>query len=375
MKKILTLSALLIAATVTFAQVPLKLSYQAVVRNTSDELVANTTVGIKISILLNSPTGSEVYTETQTASTNENGLLSIVIGNLVTLSIDWSSGTYYIKTQIDPAGGTSYTISGTSQLLSVPYAFYSKSSQDAVKLTGDQTIAGNKTFSGTTTVAAPVNATDAATKAYIDHKFDLLNTAYQEYYDWDGNGYGATLIGDQIWMIYSLYTTSLNDGTVIQYCDDPSTWSTLAVPAYCWYDNNEGSYGRDLGALYNWHAVNSGKLCPVGWHVPTADEWNKLTTYLGGVSVAGGKIKEPGTDWWTAPNTGATGETGFKGRPGGRRDDFGNYLSLNTQAGFWTATSASTDNAHFRALNHTDAAVATGSLPKKQGLSVRCVKD
>ncbi len=132
MKKILTLAGLAILAFSVFAQVPEKVSYQAVIRNSGGDLVVSHSVGILISILHNSPTGDLIYTEAQTSSTNENGLLSIVIGSLVPLGgIDWSDGTYYIKTDVDPSGGTVYSISGTSQLLSVPYALYAAAAETA----------------------------------------------------------------------------------------------------------------------------------------------------------------------------------------------------------------------------------------------------
>ena len=129
MKKIYTLIALVIFSLGAFAQVPQKMSYQAVVRNASNTLIVNTGVGMRISILQGSSTGSSVYVETQTPTTNANGLVSIEIGGGSVVSgtfssINWSTGNYYIKTEVDPTGGTSYTITGASQLLSVPYAMY-----------------------------------------------------------------------------------------------------------------------------------------------------------------------------------------------------------------------------------------------------------
>ncbi len=117
------------ASTIVFAQAPDKMSYQAVVRDASDVLITNTTVGMQISILEGSPTGTEVYVETHTPTTNDNGLVSLEIGGGTIIlgdftTIDWSLGLYFLKTETDPTGGTSYAIEGTSQLLSVPYAFY-----------------------------------------------------------------------------------------------------------------------------------------------------------------------------------------------------------------------------------------------------------
>jgi len=118
----------------TFGQSPEKMSYQSVIRNASDQLVINQNLGMQISILQGSETGTEVYVETQTPTTNANGLLSIEIGTGTLVSgdfttIDWSAGPYFIKTETDLTGGISYTITGTSQLLSVPYAFYAKTSE------------------------------------------------------------------------------------------------------------------------------------------------------------------------------------------------------------------------------------------------------
>ncbi|CAM3527476.1 hypothetical protein [Flavobacterium chungbukense] len=147
MKKI-TLALLLLSSTILFAQAPQKMNYQSVIRKTDGALLVNTSIGIKTSILLGSSTGTASYVETQTTTTNVNGLATIEIGGGTPVTgtfsgIDWGAGSHFIKTEIDPAGGTNYTISGTSQLLSVPYALYAGSSaskgKTTIMLTGDIT--------------------------------------------------------------------------------------------------------------------------------------------------------------------------------------------------------------------------------------------
>ena len=134
MKKLFTLITTLLLTATAWGQSPEKMSYQAVIRNSSDQLIAGQMIGMQITILQGSATGTTVYMETQTKETNENGLLSLEIGagNVVHgsfLYIDWSDGPYFIRTETDPSGGTNYTITGTSQILSVPYALHSKSSE------------------------------------------------------------------------------------------------------------------------------------------------------------------------------------------------------------------------------------------------------
>ena len=123
---IITLAFLLINTSI-FAQAPQKMSYQAVIRNSSNALITSTPVGMQISILQGSSTGTAVYVETQTPSTNANGLVSVEIGGGTVVfgnfsTINWANGPYFIKTETDPTGGTAYTITGTNELMSVPYA-------------------------------------------------------------------------------------------------------------------------------------------------------------------------------------------------------------------------------------------------------------
>ena len=138
MKKVYSFLAAVLITISIFAQVPQKLSYQAVIRNSSNQLVVNQAVGMRISILQGASDGTAVYVETQTPTTNANGLLSLEIGGGTPVtgtfeSIDWSTGVYFIKTETDPSGGTNYTITGTSQLLSVPYALLAEDLGGSIK--------------------------------------------------------------------------------------------------------------------------------------------------------------------------------------------------------------------------------------------------
>ncbi len=138
MKKIYSIVVGLLMTASVFAQAPEKMSYQAVIRNSSNALVASSKVGMKISFLQKTDTGTVVYVETQTPTTNVSGLVSIEIGSGAVVSgnftnINWANGPYFIKTETDPSGGTSYTITGTSQLLSVPYALYAKTAGNVLR--------------------------------------------------------------------------------------------------------------------------------------------------------------------------------------------------------------------------------------------------
>jgi hypothetical protein len=144
MKKLHTLLAVILITATTFAQVPESMSYQAIVRDSGGNLVSNLPVGMQISILQGSSSGTVVYAENHTESTNVNGLVTLEIGLGTATTgtfaiIDWAAGPYFIKTETDPTGGTNYTITGTSQLMSVPYALYAKTSgsQLTVSTTGD----------------------------------------------------------------------------------------------------------------------------------------------------------------------------------------------------------------------------------------------
>jgi hypothetical protein len=165
MKRIFTIAAALLMTVNLLAQAPEKMSYQAVVRNASNSLITSQALGMQISILQGGAAGTAVYVETQSPTTNANGLVSLEIGTGTLVSgnfttIDWANDTFFIKTETDPTGGTSYTITGTSQLMSVPYALYAKTSGSSTPgPQGSTGAAGTNGTNGTNGIDGAAGAT------------------------------------------------------------------------------------------------------------------------------------------------------------------------------------------------------------------------
>ena len=192
--------------------------------------------------------------------------------------------------------------------------------------------------------------------------------------DADGNVYTSVKIGDQVWMKENLKTTKYNNGADIPLVTDNTAWSGLSTPGYCWYNNDIGN--KDVyGALYNWQAVNTGKLCPDGWHVPTDEEWDVLVEYAGGNSISGGKLKETGLAHWNDPNLDATDEYGFTAVGAGYRDITGPFQKLKIDTYWWSSTSHSEEDAWARYIFYYNAIVFRVTDDNNYGQSVRCLKD
>lgn len=191
--------------------------------------------------------------------------------------------------------------------------------------------------------------------------------------DVDGNTYDVIRIGTQLWMAENLKTTRLNNGTPIVLTENDGNWSSNTQAGYCWYGNNLTN-GIIYGALYNWHAVNTGILCPSGYHVATDNDWLALNDFLGGGLTAGGKLKETGSAHWAMPNVGATNDYGFTGLPGGWRTDTGSYEGLNT-IGYWWASIWDTSASWYRHILNNSERLFRVYTNHNFGMSVRCVKD
>jgi uncharacterized protein (TIGR02145 family) len=340
---------------------PAKFSFQSIIRNMGGQALPNQPVAIRLSILQGSESGTAVYSETHTGNTNSNGLVSLQVGGGAAVSgsmssIDWAAGPYFIKTEIDPEGGTNYSISGSSQLLSVPYALYSANGTPGPAgpqgPAGPTGAIGPQGPQGQTGPAGPAGATGAAGSQGPQGQagpqgpagpFQNGTNPGDMYYwngtawvplpigtqgqvltvsnnmptwttpqnnsgsvtDIDGNTYTTVTIGSQIWMKENLKVSKYRNGDPIPTNLDNATWGSTTSGAYAIYDNN---YVNDsiYGKLYNWYAVaDSRGLCPIGWHVPTDHEWNLLTKFLDSeadtscivtcFNLAGEKMKTTGT--------------------------------------------------------------------------------
>ena len=192
--------------------------------------------------------------------------------------------------------------------------------------------------------------------------------------DLDGNVYKTILIGTQTWMAENLRTTKFNDGTSIPMVIDSTSWTNRSTPAYCWL-NNDQSNSVTYGALYNWYAVNTGKLCPTNWHVPSDSEWIELTNYLGGERIAGGKLKS--ITGWENPNTDASNETGFSALPGGNRISSSAALFDDTcDIGCWWSTTEFGKNLAWNRLVYFNSSKVQRFFAQEAfGLSVRCIRN
>ena len=195
---------------------------------------------------------------------------------------------------------------------------------------------------------------------------------YGSVYDLEGNEYKTVIIGNQEWMAENLRTTKYNNGAAIPNITSSSDWSILTTDAYAWYNNDEASFKDDYGALYNWFAVNTGNLCPTGWHVPTDAEWTALEVYVGG--GAGTKLKA--TSGWDSGGNG-TNEYGFSALPGGGRYfGYGYFGNMGVIGAWWSSTEYDATHAYYRYLHYY-----SGNLTydyhnnKMHGFSVRCVRD
>ena len=204
--------------------------------------------------------------------------------------------------------------------------------------------------------------------------------------DIDGNQYNSIIIGTQEWQKENLNVSKYSDGTIIPQVTDTNTWLNLITGAWCYF-RNDSANGPVYGKLYNWYAVMGiydtaslnnpllrKKIAPAGWEVPTDSKWTTLTDFLGGVTVAGGKMRESGTLHWLSPNTGATNSSGFTALPGGLRQDFRFFDGMTVDGYWWSVTDFDTGTAWCRYLNFVDTEIMRFSDTKISGFSVRCLK-
>jgi uncharacterized protein (TIGR02145 family) len=204
----------------------------------------------------------------------------------------------------------------------------------------------------------------------------ICNAQTETLTDIDGNVYHTVVIGAQTWIKENLRATKYSNGDVIG-TTSPATLDITneTTPKYQWaYNGNEGN-AANYGRLYTWYAVTDNRnICPTGWHVPTDSEWSALFNYLGGESIAGGKLKETGTTHWITPNTEATNESGFTALPSGSRQMNGSFMFMGYNCQWWKNIEFNTNNAYTCNLTYDYGFVGGSDFNKKNGFSVRCIK-
>ena len=252
--------------------------------------------------------------------------------------------------------------------------------------TSDPTINDNHTLDGAglgsflSSVTGLISGTYYYLRAYATNN---MGTSYGNEFnfvlpiaDADGNLYNTLRIGTQIWMTMNLKTSRYNDSTLIPKVVENADWSTISTPSYCWYQN-VNDLSSEYGALYNWYAVSTGKLCPSGFHVPSEQEWVVLTDFLNGEYWAGGKLKETGTNHWMSPNAGATNDFNFSALPGGFRTGLaaGTFRASGYLGYYWASSEADSIYSRARLMTFDTSELVPGYGLKSNGFSVRCIKD
>ena len=301
MKNLLYTLIAIIFSTQLFAQAPNKMSYQAVIRNSSNALVVSKSIGMQISILQSSATGTAVYVERQFPTTNANGLASIEIGTGTIVSgsfstINWANGPYFIKTETDINGGSSYTITGTSQLMSVPYALFAansavgpqgiKGDTGARGLQGIQGIKGDSGSRGLTgatgaTGAAGTNGTNAGVGGFTHYLGQAFNGG----------------------IIYYLYkgSDSLEHGLIVALTESTAVWQTTATLVNA-NRTEDGVYNTNLmtGSPAKTYIATLG----TGWYLPSIDElgllyYNRYSAQKG-LRAGGNTLLSNAANYWSS---------------------------------------------------------------------------
>jgi uncharacterized protein (TIGR02145 family) len=260
--------------------------------------------------------------------------------------------------------------------------------------TGDPSITDSKTSDGkgTDSFSSSMTGLQKGSVYYVSaYATNSVGTAYGEPVifstqidDIEGNKYNTAPIGTQIWMAENLKSTMYNDNTQIQNVTANAAWTTITTPAYCWAQNNEATYKPLYGAIYNWYAVETGKLCPTGWHVPTDADFSAMEISLGMTAAHAGATEWRGTDQgkqlksaigWNAGENGSN-TSGFTALPSGYRAySTGISEGIGLITYFWSANEQDAAIALYRRLDGNNDGVYRGATFKRAGKSVRCVKD
>lgn len=387
------------------AQTETGIPYQGILRDGTGSELTNTSATIQASILLNSIGGALTYSETHNVTTDDFGYFQITIGNGTSTfstfgAIDWTNNLKFLQIQVNLGSG--FIDLGTTQLLSVPYALFADdcNCDMSISPTGDTLFTGgggflivpgissaNPEFGGIGLIVLPGNNYCAPQNISVTTCGGDSTLTYNDY------TYSLIEISNQCWFAENLRTSKFNDGSPIDSVFNNATWSSLLTPAYCKYGNSNTN-GNIYGNLYNFYSVETGNLCPVGWHVPTDCEWMYLEKHLGLDNTVQQSTGWRGTDegsklkstnlWLNISDPSVTPNSNsslFTALPGGFRTystnaaNSGLFNSLRVYGYFWTSTSASTSFAYYRGLFYNFDTILRLTGNKATGASVRCIRD
>lgn len=382
MKKGLFIGLLCLISIFSWAQSQ-KINYQGVAVGANGKAIKNASVGLRLLVLDSLPSGSTLYTETQSASTDAAGQFSIYLGaGTATLgtfaNIPWANGNdKFLKVEMDAQGGSNYQSMGTTQLVSVPFAMAAGSLREGAILYGNN---GQK-------FQLEIDSTGPKWSA-------LQSFSCGQNISYAGENYPTVKIGTQCW-----FSKNLNVGSMINGISEQT--NNAVLEKYCY--NNDPLNCSTYGGLYQWGEAVQYKngasnltspnpafanvvqgICPSGWHLPSDGDFCTLTTFLdftvnclvlGWTGVdAGGKMKST-SNLWLSPNNGATNISGFSALPGGYRATLGTASGIRNYTYFWSISEYANDRAKFIYMNNNSADINRLNLFKDNGFSIRCLQD
>ncbi len=387
MKSFLTLSLNLLITSFLFAQAPQGIPYQAVLRNADGTVMASSAANMVFMIHDGSATGTVVYQESHTLTSNAQGLVTCVVGNGVVsqgnfANINWGSGTKFLHVMM----GT--TDLGTQQMLSVPYALYSNGVRMRASATGDTLTIGE-----TNIIVPGISAANPTNNGGLGSQVLVGNTTCANEYisvtgcggqtslTYDGRTYDLVEIGGQCWFADNLATDQYRNGDLIPTGLDNTTWQNTTSGAYAIYNNdpaNDVTYGK----LYNWYTtVDTRGLCPTGWHVPSDCEWMYLEGRLGMSNAQQQIVGWRGSiasslksqTFWTNGNN----SSGFNALPSGLKHADGNFNYLGNGEHWWSVSEFSSTYSWFRNVYYGSSGMNRdkSGYSKNTGMGIRCVKD
>ncbi len=408
--------SLVVFASALLAQSPQMFNYQALLRDDTGEAIVSEEVTLQISILAGGPEGDVLFEEVHHTETNEMGLVNIIIGSVEDLGdVSWDEDVFFMSVTVDG------TLMGVTQLLSVPFALHALQSADSFSgdyddLENTPDLDGFIAIEGAQPGDMVYYGEEGWKRIPIGNEGQVLQIVQGSpqwsdvvdqtgsVTDIDGNEYTTITVDGVEWMAENLRTTRYADGTHIPSGLNSDDWSSTTSGAFAVYDpdnvdeiDTQGEMVDLYGKLYNWYAVDDERnICPEGWHVPSADQWDALTGYLIDTyddvyafnvanalkscrqvgSPLGGECDTDEHPRWDGYDTEyGIDLVGFSAFAAGSRNFFGNYFNLGNFAFFWTSSeNPADDDVLYRRMLRYSGEVQALSSSENSGFSVRCVR-